>query len=345
MIFQNGRRMRLNVRLRLLTTFIVILAGITAASAETFVMRISTENSEQHFQTRIVHRFAEAVTRRSVGRLEARHSASGFLFRDRDVVEAMQLGQLEMAVPGTWQIDRRVPDVALFQLPYFYGRDAKSIQDVLDGEPGRILSRRIEDKLQLVVLGGWIDLGFAHLFGVGNEIRCYEDVKKRRIRVAGGQGNISRLEGLGASAFVVPWTDLPAALSQKTVDGILTTFATVESAGLWKNGVNSAFVDRQYFAHYVPLISRRFWDRLPDELKAILRDAWQAEFAQARLLAAEAQSSALKTFLDNGGHVVEPSEESRRSARQALMVDQKRLIAVLDIDPALVDVTMALVGP
>lgn len=317
----------------------LVLAGASVAMAGHAVMRISTENSDSHFQTRIVAGFAEALIQRAQGRLDVRHVPGARMFKDRDAIRALQVDQLEMAVPGTWQIDRLVPDVGLFLLPMFYGRDAAAIHAVVDGSPGRDVAGRIERGLQAKVLGRWVDLGFTHVFVRGAPIRGYAGLKGRRIRVAGGQANIARLQALGAQAFVIPWPDFPEALALGTVDGTLTSFETVASARLWDRGIVSVFADGQYFAQYVPLVSQRFWERLAPDLRALIAAVWDEQVDAGRRLAAEAQEAARAAFVARGGTVHVPPASAREATRRALLDRQPGLVAALGIDPALVALT------
>lgn len=314
--------------------------GAVGAAADAFTVRISTENSDSHFQTRVVAAFAEKLAERARGRLDVRYSPGARLFMDRDVIRALQLGKVEMAVPGTWQIDRLVPDVGLFLLPMFYGRDEAAIHAVTDGPPGREVSRRIDRQLQVKVLGRWIDLGFTHIFGRGRPIRTYQDMAGRRIRVAGGHANLARLETLGAQAFVIPWPDFPEALALGTVDGTLTSFETIGSAKLWERGINSVFADRQYFAQYVPLVSQRFWERLPEDLRTLMAGVWDEQVDGGRGLAAAAQEKARSSFIEHGGLFSEPTAEARNQARNALLAKQDDLVSALGIDPELAETTL-----
>jgi C4-dicarboxylate-binding protein DctP len=163
--------------------------------------------------------------------------------------------------------------------------------------------------------------------------------------VAGGQANLARLETLGAQAFVIPWPDFPKALALGTVDGTLTSFETIGSAKLWERGINSVFADRQYFAQYVPLVSLRFWERLPEDLRALMASVWDEQVDGGRRLAAAAQETARSSFVGHGGLFSEPTAAARGQARKALLAKQDELVSALGIDPELAEMALRFLEP
>lgn len=303
--------------------------------ADVPLLRISTENSADHVQTQAVARFADALAQRAAGRLAVRHSHSAELFRDRDVIKALQQGKVEMAVPGTWQLDRYAPDFGIFLLPMFYGRNADTNYLLRDGPIGREIAGRLEQALDVKVLGRWIDLGFAHVYGVNRRVTGHDDLMSLTVRVAGGEANLQRLRALGAEARVVAWPDLPAALARGTITGILSTHETVASARLWEHGVSWVFEDHEYFPQYVPLVSAKLWNSLPADLQRLIVATWEEQVTPARALAAEAQEEARAILKAHGIGITTPSAATLAAARQRLMSRQEALIEALDIDAAL----------
>lgn len=302
-----------------------------AGAADRPLLRISTENAADHVQTGIVARFAEALRARIGDRLDVTHHHDAALFRDRDVVTALQQGQVEMAVPGIWQIDRFVPAAGLFLLPAFYGLDAAASYPLRDGAAGRAVNRAIEERLDVVVPGRWIDLGFAHIYTTAKPVRGHDDLRGLVIRIAGGEANAERLRALGMTPLVVAWPDLPAALASGRLDGLLTTHETVASARLWEQGVRHAFEDRQYFAQYVPLIAGRFWRRLPPDLRAAIAETWEAQVDAARAEAAEAQRAARGELQAHGVSIVTPAEDALQSRRRAIAGGQEDALRALGL--------------
>lgn len=313
-----------------------------AAPAVVPVLTISTENTPDHVQTRVLRLFADRLTERLEGRLSVVVHDSARLFRDRDVIEAVGAGRMDMAAPGLWHLDRYEPNFAVFLLPVFYGRENAVNYAVRDGAVGRDLAARLEAATGVHVLGRWIDLGEAHIFS-HDPVTGPEDFRGLRIRVAGGEGNAARIRALGADSRVIPWPDLPQALEADAVDGTLTSAATVASADLWRYGLRHAYLDSQYFPQYVPIVSGRLWQRLPEPVRTAMTETWDGLVDDARAMAAAEQNAAMDTLEENGFTIVRPSADVLAATRQVLMEQQPDLVRSLGLDPAVVlDVTQAL---
>jgi len=339
------------VQLALVGMLLVLVgAGSGARAGNLPILRITSENGPDHVQTRILKLFGERLQQRLAGRYDVRYFPSAQLFRDRDVVVALRSGLVEMAVPGTWQLDRHVPDVGVLFLPLFYGRGQEEIDKVRDGPLGVALSKRIEDQSGLKVLGPWIDLGFSDIFltraalkdkGPPND---YAALRGLAVRIPGGDANAERLRLLGMRPVIITWPDLPQQLDQGNLEGLVSTPETVASANLWDHGLAAMFEDHQYFSYYVPLMSSSFWQHADPQSRAILIQTWSELVGEARLMARQAQEQAHAQILRHGMRIFTPSPESLTGQRWRIMVAQDDLVLRLGIDPALVDMARREVG-
>jgi TRAP-type C4-dicarboxylate transport system substrate-binding protein len=321
-----------------------LLLATAAAAQDAPRLRLSTENAADHLQTQIVSRFAERVRQNAGGRLIVDFQHGARLFRDADVVRALRLGQIEMAVPGIWQLDRVEPSFALFLLPQFYGLGSAANYRVRDGALGRLASERLATNLPLYVLGRWIDLGFAHVFTIDPPVQAVEDLAGLRIRVPGGEPNLWRLSELGARAQVIPWPDVPNALNLRTVNGLVSTYESVDNAGLMRLGLRYAYEDQAYFAQYVPLVAGPFWNRLDPSLRQLLANSWEAEVDEGRALAAREQIEARARLVAQGLRIATPSVTALAETRRRLVARQGSLVTALGIDPALVAMAAELIA-
>ncbi|MFZ4625958.1 MAG: TRAP transporter substrate-binding protein DctP, partial [Rhodoferax sp.] len=314
-------------------------AGSTRAAdpPTPLVFRISTENTASHVQTRVVQRFADALARRSQGRLTVEFKHSAQLFRDQDVIRALHEGKVDMAVPGTWQLDRYDPYVSVLMLPMFFGLEATDHHRVRDGLVGQLISAHLQEALQMVVPGRWIDLGHAHFYATGQAVAGYPDMAGLRIRIAGGAAIAAQMVAVGAVPVVVAWPDLPASLQRGRLDGLLTTHETIASAKLWQQGIRNATEIKAYFAQYIPLISRSCWSQLPEDVRMMVQESWESGVNAARLEAAQAQGDARRTLQAQGIKVLQPSKEAMQAWRHRGLAAQAQIAQQLGVPATLVN--------
>ncbi|WP_158043499.1 TRAP transporter substrate-binding protein DctP [Skermanella pratensis] len=330
----------MTIRLCLFIMIAALTVALTAATESALArptLLISTENGPGHVQTVIVRRFVERVRECCADRIDVDHRFGGELYRDRDVLAALVQGKIGMAVAGTWQLDQVAPDTGAFMLPVFYGRTPEEAALVQDGPAIEAMNGQIEEGLGAIVLGRWIGLGFAHVFTTRTAIDDVDDLAGLRIRSPGGMANAWRLAALGAEPVTIAWTDLPRALTENRVDGLISTFATLDSIPLWSRGVRFALEDRQYFSHYVPLVSDYFWRQLDEGSRRDLRTAWDLGVEEGRALAARAQADARDRALGAGVRIAVPTPERTSAVRARLVTDQAAVALRSGIDGRAID--------
>ncbi len=319
---------------RILIIIVSILISSTTISAQSRPrLRISLENTETHVQTQAVMKFAQELRLRMQDSIEVEVYHSARLYRDSQVVSALVRGDIEMAVPGTWQLGKYIPETDYFLLPDFYGATSADMDQLLDQPVGRDIIRRIESKLNVVIPGDWMDLGPAHIFTTKKPIKRISDLNGLRIRVAGGIVNKMRIEALGAEAVIIAWPDLPPRIRDGYVDGILTTFETIRSAELWKYGLKYAYTDSEYFPQYVPMVSSSFWQVLTSRQQQVFSDVWNQAADDQKKAAAEAQWEARAIAEKNGIQIFSPSYSEIRSTRFLLHNERSGMVQSLSSDP------------
>jgi C4-dicarboxylate-binding protein DctP len=315
-----------------------VLVPATASSQEKF--RISLDTNPTHVRNQGVDIFAKELKKRVGDKLDIEVYPSGQVYRDRDVPKALRQNAIEMGVPGTWQLDGLVPNVALQTLPMFYGVDPDTVHTVMDGKLGDSLNERMEDRLKVKILGKWADLGMQHFYSTTKEIKSYDDLKGMKIRFSGGTANAERLKFQGVIPTLIPYPDLPLAMSQGVVQGVATTHESAATAKLYDSGLKYAFEDNQFMGQYVPMIRLSFWDKQPKEIQDAILESWEIAVTQQRKMAGQAQEDARKTLMDQGVKMAQPSAESIAAMRSSLMSIQPGVIKEMKIDQDMVDIAM-----
>lgn len=328
---------------RLLGTLsVAVLAALTAIGPADAAekLRISLDTNPSHVRNKGVELFVEALKQRVGDRMEIEVYPSAQLYRDRDVGRALRQGSVEMAIPGTWVLDGLVPVMAMTSLPAFYGIDEQATLTLMDGELGKKINERTEERMRVKVLGPWMNLGFSHFYSVSKPLQSHEDLAGLKIRISGGTSNADRVSGLGGTPNLIPWPDVPLALSSGVVDAVSSTHESIASAKLWESGIRYAFEDNQWFGQYVPLISEKFWKGLDKDLQAAMTETWAETVPKARQMAAEAQAHAREQVASNGVKIVTASKEALRDKRLKLLETQDGIVKDMNIDTDLVDLAM-----
>jgi len=308
----------------------------TAALAET-TFRISVDTGPNHVRNMTLRAFMEDLKTRTNGEVVGELFEAGQLYAARDEPKAVARGDIEMSVTSNSSISAFSADVNILDMPLFSGRSPDQVNGLVDGELGKHLSKGIEEKLGVVVPGRWYLLGFLNTFGAGKTLKNFDDFKGARIRVPGGAAFIARYKALGAEGVSIPFPDVPLALSQGTVDALLTTNETLRSAKLYEAGVKSTFVDQVSVLYYIPLVNKAFWDKLSPEHQTAFKDAWEAQIEGERDEALRRQQAAAEENARNGVEIFEPDPAEVEKVTEVLLGLVPDIAKQLNIDPAVVD--------
>lgn len=314
-----------------LLSLIFLFSLFPVTAQEPILCRISVENLPAHFHAQTLLQFSTLLAERSKGILKVEFYDSARLYRDSDALGALARGQVEIIAPGIWQFDRYVPDTAALMLPSFYAREREAVRSLVDGPFGQALSEALEKTFSSVVLGPWLDLGYGHLFSMNPPIRSIAEIRGRRIRVAGGRGNEERIRVLGGQALTIPWSDLPSFLERNLVDGVLTTYETIDSAKLDTWGIKAVLEDSQYYPFYVPMVNVSFWNRLSPQLKGVLKDTWLEVVKEARKDSERAQDQARENLIKRGLVLYKPTAAQTEEARRKLLLEEDAIALRLNV--------------
>ena len=318
-----------------------VLLARTAAATEPVLLRCSLETAPSHARNAVIRDYLGRIETAAPGKIKTQLFENGQLFPDLQAGKALLQGQIEMAVPGTFSLTGIVPDADFLQLPALYGRSIEFVHGVVDGTPGQLLARQIEQRLSAHVIGPWLDLGFFNWFSTRQVLRIYDDLKGLKIRNNGGAGQAWRTTFMGAIPNTTPLPNVPLGLSQGTFDGLVTTHETVASGQFWESGIRHALEDHQFVGEYIPIVSLAFWQKLSPDLQQLLTELWHAKIAAYRADMAAAQSHARELVLAHGVDIVVPSAEELAIKRQEMMAYQDEVVKLSKISPAMISVISA----
>ena len=315
---------------------VAMLATPSTAGAAEVRFKISVDTGANHITNITVKDFLERLRKATNGEVIGELFESGSLYAARDEARAVARGDLDMSVTVSVWLSALSPDLGLLDLPLFAGRSPAHVNGLVDGPVGKLLRARTEEKLGVVIPGRWFLLGFASTFGGKREIKSFDDFKGARIRVPGGAAFVARYKALGGEGLSIPFPDVPMALSQGTIDGLMTTNETIRSAKLHETGVKSAFVDQASVLYILPMVSKSFWSKLGEKNQKSFAAAWDAVVDGERAEALRRQDSAAADLAGAGVKYYQPGAQELKVVGDKLNALIPELVTALKIDPAIV---------
>ena len=312
--------------------------------APTYEFKISMDTVPNHPRNMGIEIFVQRLIKRSGGKLEPKVYHSAQLYKDVHVTKALNMGSVEMAVPGNFVLEGFETNATLTMLPMFFGMPQKITEQLIDGEVGKTVSKKLEEKLNVKVIGRVFEMGYDNCYTLKKKITKLEDFKGLKIRYAGGSISAAKFKALGAGAVFIAWPDVPMALAQGTIDGLSSTTKSVEGAKLHETGLKYAVETRTNIFYYYPMVNLKFWNSLPPDLQKIFLEVWNEVVPEQREIARREQQTAKEFLQSKGMEFYEPGEEELAKWRKHIMYVQDDLVKELKHDPELIKLAMKALG-
>lgn len=187
-----------------------------ALAQETREFEVSLPLGPESHQAVGVLRFGEELDRLSEGRLTIRPQYDNALGAEREVVEGMSFGLIDMGITSTGPMGGFLSDFMLFDLPYIF-TSADAAYAFLDGEQGTALADKLEAETNVKILG-WMENGFRHNTNNVRALNTPEDLAGIRHRTQESRVQVDTWTALGANASPMAWTEVFTALQQGVMD-------------------------------------------------------------------------------------------------------------------------------
>jgi tripartite ATP-independent transporter DctP family solute receptor len=212
-------------------------------------------------------RLSELVKERTKGAVDIQIYHSSQLGDQRDLLEGLQLGTVDMAITASAVLAQFSPKVQVIDLPYLF-RDRQHVYKVVDGPLAKEIYAGL-DKKNIEYLSTW-ENGFRHLTNSKHPITKPEDMAGLKIRVMENKVYIEMMKALGANPTPMAFGELFTALQQGTVDGQENPISQISTSRL--NEVQKYMtLDGHTYSPSIVVMSRKTMEKLPKEYMDIIR--------------------------------------------------------------------------
>lgn len=259
-------------------------------------------------------KFGELIEEKTDGQIKVEVYPDSQLGSDREIIEQMQSGTVQMNAPFTGVLPTFVKDFEVFDLPFLF-EDRDHAFEATNGELGDILGDKLESQ-GMHLLGFW-DGGFKHLTNSVHPIETPEDMNELKMRVSQSPLLISQFQAVNAGGVSIDFSELYTALQTGTVDGQENPLSNVVSKKFYEVQDYLTLSSHGYMA-YPLVISSKFYDELPEDLQTAVDEVskevteWQWEEAKTD------EEAYMEELNDSDISINELSAEQKEAFKEAM---------------------------
>jgi len=253
-------------RWSLLFLFMLALPGSAFADPE-YVLKFATLAPSGTTWMNLLEEWGEQVKLKSKGRLVFKFYPGGVQGDEPDVLKKMRFNQLQGGAFTGYGIGRIYSPARVLELPFLF-RNTEEIDHVRHAFMPEFRKGFHDNGYELL---GWMEVGFIHMFSK-HPIRTMEDLRSQRVWLWQGDPlGQAFFKASGISPVPLSIIDVYTSLSTGLVD---TVYAPPLGA------IALQWFTKTKYVSNVPLtngmggliVTRRFFEKLPDDLQAILRE-------------------------------------------------------------------------
>jgi len=248
--------------MRLSVALLALALGMAPAAAQQVVIKAGHGGQTGHPTHAAMVKMSELLKERTGGAVKMEVYPDRQLGEERELVEGLQLGTVDMTAVSTGPLVSFVPQVGVLDLPFLF-QNSEHAYRVLDGEVGRDILNRFGGR-GIVGLAFW-ENGWRHVTSK-NPVAQPADMKGMKLRTMQNPVHIEAFRTLGAAPVPMVWGEVFTSLGQGVIDGQENPLSVIYLNSLWEVQRHVALTSHLYGPHVV-LFSKRSWDRLPANVR------------------------------------------------------------------------------
>ncbi len=249
---------------------------------------------------------AERVNQEMDGKACMEVFPNSTLFDDDKVLEALLLGDVQLAAPSLSKFEAYTLKYRLYDLPFLFS-NLKTVEAFNDGETGKNLLTVMEDK-GYTGLGYW--LSGLKQFSANKPLLVPSDASGLKFRIQTSDVAEAMIEAMGGSAQKLAFKEVYGALQTGVVDGQENTWSNIYTQKFFEVQDGITETNHQVLA-YLLVTSTEWLDGLEPEFRDQFMKIVDEVTAAANANVADTEAKNRQNILDAGGEIRELSPEQR----------------------------------
>jgi C4-dicarboxylate-binding protein DctP len=299
----------------LLSAALAVLAINVASADAQIVIKFSHVVANDTPKGKGALKFKELAEKYTNGKVKVEVYPNSTLYKDKEEIEALQLGSVQMLAPSTAKFaPLGAKEFEALDLPWLF-KDDENYADAMKGPVGKWLFKKLESK-GITGLAYW-DNGF-HMVSANRPLLNPADFQGLKMRISGSKIADQYFRNVGAIPQILAFSEVYQALQTGVVDGCENTasnYLTQKFHEVQKH------ITVSYHAHlqYAVIVNTKFWNGLPADIRTQLDKAMDEATDYTNSIARKENEDALAAIKASGKTTLHYLTDDQRKAWQAAM--------------------------
>ena len=262
---------------------LAVFSGGPAQAADPIVIKFSHVVASDAPKGRGALKFKELAEKYTEGRVKIELYPNSQLYKDKEEIEALQLGAVQMLAPSLAKFGPLgAKEFEVYDLPFLMP-DIDAVHTIFDGAVGKKLLGSLAAK-NITGLTYW-DNGF-RIFTANKPLKMPEDFFGLKIRIQSSKVLEAQMKTLGGLPQVMAFSEVYMGLQTGVVDGSEGDRTNAYTAKLFEVQKFITLSDHGYLG-YAVIANKAFWDGLPADIRGHLEKALAESTVYVRKIAHE----------------------------------------------------------
>ena len=276
-------------------------------SGETVVKFAHVVAASGHPKGDAANALAERVNKEMDGKLCMEVYPNSTLYDDDKVLEAMLLGDVQLAAPSLSKFEAYTKKYRLFDLPFLFS-SLDAVERFTTSDAGKALLGAMQDQ-------GYVGMGYwssgLKQFSANKPLVKPDDANGLKFRIQTSDVADAMIQAMGGSAQKLAFSEVYGALQTGVVDGQENSWCNIYTQKFFEVQDGVTETNHQLLA-YLLVTSKDFLDSLDDETREQFVTILNEVTADANAKVAEKEMTCRQQLLDAGATIRELSPEERQ---------------------------------
>lgn len=279
--------------------------------AAEFGYKLATGQDPTHPVNVRAQEACERIREATSGRVDIKLFPANQLGSDTDLLSQVRNGSVEFFNLSHSILSTFVPASSLPNTGFAF-KDYDAVWKAMDGALGDYVRAEIAKTPITTICKSW-DNGFRQITSSTREIRTPEDLKGFKIRVPQAPMLTSLFKALDVGAAPINFNELYSALQTKVVEGEENPLPIIATTRLYEVQKSCSLTGHVWDGYWI-LGNKRAWQKLPEDLRAIVTREFDRSGQDQRADVARLSDSLRTTLSEKGIRFIDVDREPFRAA-------------------------------